>query len=88
MRCFQTCSSGHMISQDDLLSKPLEVYVSIVQHNGKPALLIRRLVYDKELIHFLALAAINQLEIPVVIKFYNKSSEIENLRKMRILGLL
>lgn len=76
-----------MTSMPNLPSE-LEVYVSLIFHNGKPALLVRRIIFDPELIRAIVFLATNQTVIPVRIKFSNKNSEIETLRRLRQLGFI
>lgn len=71
-----------------MMPSEFEVYISFIIHNGKPALLIRRIIHDRELIKYFSFLALNRQVIPVRVSFANKNSEIETLRRLKELGFI
>lgn len=77
-----------MTSIQDLLPNRLEIYISLSVQNGRPVLILRRIIVDPELIRLIIFFALNQTVVPVRIMFSNKSIEVATLRRLRELGLI
>lgn len=69
------------------LSKQLKIYASLSMHNGKPALVLRRVITDPEIIRMFTLALLRKerIEMPVLIMVLKKQVFASNARRLEII---
>lgn len=65
--------------------KEVEIYLSVIQHNGKPAIQLRKILVEKEEVREFMREALEKESFPVKVCFKNKMLAAVRLKQIGLL---